>query len=141
RTVGSGGVLILGVDRRKDAAVLHAAYDDAHGVTAAFNRNILRRINRELGADFDVASFRHVALFNDDASRIEMHLESTRDQCVRVAGHTFDFTRGETIWTESSYKYDEGQLATVASAAGFRVDRLWTDANDLFWVSALTAAS
>jgi uncharacterized SAM-dependent methyltransferase len=132
---------VIGVDRRKDAAVLHAAYDDPQGVTAAFNRNVLRRINRELGADFDLASFRHVAFFNDDASRIEMHLESTRDQSVRVAGNSFDFVRGETIWTESSYKYDEDQLATVASAAGFRVDRLWTDANDLFWVGALTAAS
>jgi len=141
RTVGTGGALVIGVDRRKDAAVLHAAYDDPQGVTAAFNRNLLRRINRELGADFDLASFRHVAFFNDDASRIEMHLESTRDQSVRVAGNTFDFVRGETIWTESSYKYDEDQLATVASAAGFRVDRLWTDANDLFWVGALTAAA
>ncbi len=141
RTVGTGGALVIGVDRRKDAAVLHAAYDDPQGVTAAFNRNVLRRINRELGADFDLASFRHVAFFNDDASRIEMHLESTRDQSVHVAGSTFDFARGETIWTESSYKYDEEQLATVASAAGFRLDRLWTDANELFWVGAMTAAS
>jgi L-histidine Nalpha-methyltransferase len=141
RTVGTGGALVIGVDRRKDAAVLHAAYDDPHGVTAAFNRNVLRRINRELGADFDLASFRHVAFFNDDASRIEMHLESTREQSVLVAGNTFDFTQGETIWTESSYKYDEEQLATVASAAGFRVDRLWSDENELFWVGAMTAAS
>jgi dimethylhistidine N-methyltransferase len=141
RTVGSGGALVLGVDRRKDAAVLHTAYDDPHGVTAAFNRNILRRINRELDADFDLASFRHLAFFNDDASRIEMHLESTRDQTVRVAGNAFDFTQGETIWTESSYKYDEEQLATVAGAAGFTVDRLWSDDNDLFWVGAMTAAS
>ena len=139
RTVGSGGALVLGVDRRKDPAVLHAAYDDPHGVTAAFNRNILRRINRELDADFDLASFRHVAFFNDDASRIEMHLESTREQTVRVAGNTFDFSRGETIWTESSYKYDEEQLATVAGAAGFAVDRLWSDDNELFWVGAMTA--
>ncbi len=141
RTVGSGGALVIGVDRRKDAAVLHAAYDDPHGVTAAFNRNVLRRINRELGADFDLASFRHVAFFNDDASRIEMHLESTREQTVNVAGNAFEFAHGETIWTESSYKYDEQQLATVASAAGFRVDRLWTDANGLFWVGAMTAVS
>lgn len=140
RTVGLGGALILGVDRRKDLALLHAAYDDPHGVTAAFNRNILRRINRELGADFDLASFRHVAFFNDDASRIEMHLESTADQTVHVAGNVFRFARGETIWTESSYKYDEQQLATIASAAGFRVERLWTDARRLFWVAAMTAA-
>ena len=86
RTVGTGGALVIGVDRRKDAAVLHAAYDDPQGVTAAFNRNVLRRINRELGADFDLASFRHVAFFNDDASRIEMHLESTRDQSVQRGG-------------------------------------------------------
>jgi dimethylhistidine N-methyltransferase len=141
RTVGSGGALVIGVDRRKDAAVLHAAYDDPHGVTSAFNRNLLRRINRELGADFDLGLFRHVAFFNDDASRIEMHLESTAHQVVRVAGSTFEFAAGETIWTESSYKYDEEQFANVASAAGFRVERLWTDANELFWVGAMTATS
>jgi len=141
RIVGSTGALVLGVDRRKNVDTLNAAYDDKLGVTAEFNLNMLRRINRELGADFDLSSFRHVAFFNDDASRIEMHLESTRDQAVRVAGNTFDFVRGETIWTESSYKYDEEQLSTVATAAGFRVDRLWTDANGLFWVAALTAVS
>lgn len=141
RTVGSGGALVMGVDRRKDAAVLHAAYDDARGVTAMFNRNVLRRINRELGADFDLASFRHVAFFNDDASRIEMHLESTADQTVHVAGRTFEFETGETIWTESSYKYDEEQLAAIAGAAGFRVERLWTDAKGLFWVTAMTAVA
>jgi dimethylhistidine N-methyltransferase len=139
RTVSWDGALVLGVDRRKDPAVLHAAYDDPHGVTAAFNRNILRRINRELGADFDLGSFRHVAFFNDDASRIEMHLESTVEQTVHIAGASFEFAQGETIWTESSYKYDEEQLATIASAAGFRVDRLWTDAKGLFWVAAMTA--
>lgn len=141
RTVSWDGALVLGVDRRKDAAVLEAAYDDAGGVTAAFNLNVLRRINCELGADFDLARFRHVAFFNDDASRIEMHLESTTDQTVHVAGRTFEFATGETIWTESSYKYDEDQLATIAGAAGFRVERLWTDAKGLFWVTAMTAVA
>lgn len=141
RTVSWDGALVLGVDRRKDPAILNAAYDDARGVTAMFNRNILRRINRELGADFDLASFRHVAFFNDDASRIEMHLESTTDQTVHVAGRTFEFEAGETIWTESSYKYDEEQLAAIAGAAGFRVERLWTDAKGLFWVAAMTAVA
>ena len=141
RTVSWDGALVLGVDRRKDPAILNAAYDDAQGVTEMFNLNILRRINREFGADFDLASFRHVAFFNDDASRIEMHLESTTDQTVHVAGHTFEFVTGETIWTESSYKYDEEQLAAIAGAAGFRVERLWTDANGLFWVAAMTAVA
>lgn len=141
RAIGLGGALVIGVDRRKDPRVIEAAYNDALGVTAAFNRNVLRRINRELDADFDPARFRHVAFFNDDASRIEMHLESTVDQTARVAGRPFAFAKGETIWTESSYKYDEDQLSTVAGAAGFRIDRLWTDARELFWVAAMTAES
>jgi len=140
RSVGAGGALVLGVDRRKSAAVLDAAYDDRAGVTAAFNLNVLRRINRELGADFDLSRFRHRAFFNDDASRVEMHLESVVPQTVQVAGERFEFAAGETIWTESSYKYDEEQLATVANAAGFRIERLWTDAGDLFWVGFLVAS-
>ncbi|HTI62560.1 MAG TPA: L-histidine N(alpha)-methyltransferase [Gemmatimonadaceae bacterium] len=139
RTVGPGGMLVLGVDRRKDTATLHAAYDDPHGITAAFNLNMLRRINRELGADFDVRKFQHLAFFNDQAGRVEMHLVSTEDQVVHVAGTSVEIARSETIWTESSYKYDEEQLANVVGSAGFSVERLWTDRNDHFWVSVLVA--
>ena len=139
RTVGSGGLLVLGVDRRKDPALLHAAYDDRDGVTAAFNLNMLRRINRELRADFDPRRFQHLAFFNDQASRVEMHLVSTEDQVVQIGGERVDIARSETIWTESSYKYDEEQLANVVGSAGFSLERLWTDANAYFWVSVLVA--
>ena len=139
RTVGPGGMLVLGVDRRKDPALLHAAYDDREGVTARFNLNMLRRINRELGADFDVRKFQHLAFFNDQASRVEMHLVSTEDQVVRIADATIEIARSETIWTESSYKYDEEQLANVVGSAGFAVERLWTDERSYFWVAVLVA--
>ena len=139
RVVGTGGALVMGVDRRKRVDVLHAAYNDRLGVTAEFNLNMLLRINRELQADFDLSRFRHRAFFNDEASRIEMHIESLVDQQVHVAGARIPFAAGETIWTESSYKYDEEQLATVVGAAGFRVGRLWTDTSGNFWVAFLTA--
>ena len=140
RAVGPDGALILGVDRRKDARMLHAAYNDRAGVTAAFNVNVLARLNRELGATFDLSRFRHVAHFNAAASRIEMHLESTAAQTVRVGGETVGFEPGETIWTESSYKYDRGMLDRVTAAAGFEIRRLWTDARERFWVAFLTPA-
>lgn len=139
RVVGANGALVLGVDRRKNADVLEAAYDDRRCVTAEFNRNVLRRINRELGADFDLEKFRHRAFFNDDASRIEMHLESLERQCVNVGGVRIPFNAGETIWTESSYKYDERQLSAVVNAAGFRVEQLWTDTGNRFWVGYFAA--
>jgi len=139
RAVGPGGMLLLGVDRRKDAATLDAAYDDREGVTAAFNLNVLRRINRELNADFDLRRFRHHAFFNETAGRVEMHLEATVAHEVDVGGTRIAFSRGETIWTESSYKYDRDQLATVTNAAGFTIERLWTDADDRFWVALLGA--
>ena len=137
RTVGPSGAVILGVDRRKDSRILNAAYDDAAGVTAAFNLNLLRRINRDLGADFDLSAFRHRAFFNERASRIEMHLESLCAQRVHIAGRVIEFDEGETIWTESSYKYDEESLASLLCAAGLRVTRRWTDANDWFWIAFL----
>lgn len=136
-TVGSRGALILGVDRRKDPSILHAAYNDAAGVTAAFNLNLLTRLNRELNATFDLATFRHFAAFNDDASRIEMHLESTVAQRVYVAGTPVDFERGETILTECSYKYDLEFLEAVIRPAGFRIQELWTDDRNWFWVGFL----
>jgi dimethylhistidine N-methyltransferase len=136
-TVGPNGALILGVDRRKAKRVLDAAYDDRDGVTAAFNLNLLTRLNRDYDADFDVARFRHRAFFNREASRVEMHLESLDAQTVRVAGERIRFERGETIWTESSYKYDGPRLDALAAAAGFRVAKRWTDSGRRFWVVAL----
>jgi dimethylhistidine N-methyltransferase len=139
-TVGPRGALILGVDRRKDAGVLHAAYNDAAGVTGAFNLNLLTRINRELAGTFDAAHFRHRAWFNDEASRIEMHIESLRAQCVRVAGARVAFEAGETIHTECSYKYDLPRLEALVRAAGFRIERLWTDEREWFWEAFLAPA-
>ncbi len=141
QTIGPSGALILGVDRRKDVATLHAAYNDAEGVTAAFNLNVLARINRELAGTFDLSRFSHRAFFNDAESRIEMHLESLSDQIVVVAGEEVAFTRGETIWTESSYKYDRPRLASLVQAGGFQIDQLWTDPNDRFWVAYLIGAA
>lgn len=136
-TVGPEGALIMGVDRRKDPAILHAAYNDSAGVTAAFNLNILARLNREFDASFDLGMFRHHAWFNDALSRIEMHLESIRPQRVHVAGTPIDFAEGETILTECSYKYDEAFLEAVIRPAGFRIEELWTDARGWFWVGFL----
>lgn len=139
-TVGPSGAMILGVDRRKDARTLEAAYDDARGVTAAFNLNMLTRLNREMNGQFDLASFRHRARWNDAASRIEMHLESHVAQTVMVAGEQVTFEAGETIWTECSYKYDLARLEQLISAAGFDLDRLWTDEDERFWIAYLTVA-
>jgi dimethylhistidine N-methyltransferase len=140
RAVGRDGALLLGVDRRKDARVLHAAYDDRDGVTAAFNLNVLARLNRELGADFDLGAFRHRAVWNARASRVEMHLVSTTAQAARVAGALVTFAPGETVWTESSYKYDRPRLDRLVARGGFRAERLWTDAGERFWVALLGAA-
>ncbi|MFN2398164.1 MAG: L-histidine N(alpha)-methyltransferase [Gemmatimonadaceae bacterium] len=140
RTVGPAGSLVLGVDRRKDAATLKAAYDDAARVTAAFNLNMLHRLNRELGADFDLERFAHRAFFRASASRVEMHLASLGRQTVHIAGERITFDAGETIWTESSYKYDEAALDALVTSAGFRILRLWTDAAERFWVAYLDAS-
>jgi L-histidine Nalpha-methyltransferase len=141
RAVGPDGALVLGVDRVKCAPVLHAAYNDAQGVTAAFNRNVLARLNRELRADFRLERFTHRALFNEVERRIEMHLVSTVAQTVTVAGARILFEAGETIWTESSYKYDRARLDALATAGGFTITRLWTDAASRFWVAFLHATS
>ena len=137
RAIGPSGGLILGVDRRKDERILDAAYNDRRGITAEFNLNLLRRLNREVDAEFDLSAFRHRAFFNSDASRIEMHLESVRDQIVRIADQHLWFVKGETIWTESSYKYDEDGFATLVAAAGFRLVKRWTDEREWFWIAFL----
>ncbi len=130
--LGDASSFLVGVDMRKDPAILLPAYDDARGVTAAFNLNLLVRLNREAGADFDVAAFAHRAEWNDEASRIEMHLVSLRDQSVRVAGQAIRFRRGETIHTENSYKYAPERFVALAEAAGWRGAGLWTDPASLF---------
>lgn len=132
--VGNNGMFLVGVDLLKDPHTLEAAYNDARGVTAAFNLNLLERFNRELGADFDLSAFRHLAFFNSARSRIEMHLESLRDQTVTVSGTQIDFRAGETIHTESSYKYSPEQFDELVSRTGFRRRRFWTDENRNFGV-------
>ena len=136
--LGAGGAMVLGVDRRKDATVLNAAYNDARGVTAEFNLNMLTRLNRDVGADFDTSAFEHVAFFNEEASRIEMHLRSRVEQSVCVGNTAVHFAEGESIWTESSYKYDRDALEGLVAAAGFSIVGLWTDQADKFWVAYLS---
>lgn len=127
KLAGPGGGLVIGVDLRKEKAVLGAAYDDPIGVTAAFNLNLLARINRELGANFDVRGFRHVAFYAEDRGRIEMHLESLKDQVVHIGDVAFAFGIGETIHTENSYKYSVPEFQALASCAGFSPRDCWVD--------------
>jgi dimethylhistidine N-methyltransferase len=136
-TCGQGGALLIGVDLKKDPSVLHRAYNDRDGLTAEFNLNLLRRINRELDCDFDPGSFRHHAFYDHEKSRVEMHLISDRDQAVHLSGHTISFAAGESIWTESSYKYDLKDFERIASRAGFNVEHVWTDERQWFSVQYL----
>jgi L-histidine Nalpha-methyltransferase len=131
-----GDCLLLGVDLVKDESVLLRAYDDAAGTTAAFNRNLLTRLNRELAADFDPAAFAHRALWNPSRSRIEMHLESRIAQRVRLSAleQEIDFDAGETIHTENSYKFQPGQAESMLAAAGFEPAACFTDARGWFAV-------
>jgi len=137
RSLRAGDALLLGADLRKPASVLVPAYDDARGVTAAFNLNLLVRLNRELGADFDVARFRHVARWNARRSRMEMFLESTARQRVVIAalGAAVTFARGERIHTESSYKLTKTAIRLLLARAGFRVEARWEDARRWFAVT------
>jgi dimethylhistidine N-methyltransferase len=134
---GDGGGLLIGVDLRKDQKILEAAYNDAAGVTAAFNLNLLRRLNRELGADFELDAFEHIARWNAELGRVEMHLASRKDQIVRIDGETIEFSAGETIHTENSHKYSLDEFAELAGEAGFTIARVWTDPADLFSVQHL----
>jgi L-histidine N-alpha-methyltransferase len=136
----AGGPLIIGVDLRKDLSVLLPAYNDAAGVTADFNLNLLVRINRELGGTFDLRAFRHEAVWNEADSRIEMHLVSRKSQDVTAAGRTFHFSEGEHVHTENSCKYDLGAFAKLAGQAGWRVARVWTDPQGWFSLQELDAA-
>jgi dimethylhistidine N-methyltransferase len=133
----SGGALLIGVDLRKDPALLHAAYNDAAGVTAEFNLNVLARLNRELGADFDLERFRHDAVYDHAKGRIEMRLVSTAAQRVRIAGHEISFAPGEYIITEHSHKYSVDEFRELARRAGFTPDATWVDDDNLFSVHFL----
>ena len=134
---GPGGGLLIGVDLKKDPAVLHRAYNDSDGITAAFNLNILERINRELDSDFDPEYFEHYAFYNHSKGRVEMHLISQKDQMVHLDDAAIDFAEGETIWTESSYKYRLDEFERMAAEAGWRVARVWTDDRQWFSVQYL----
>ncbi len=134
RVIGPGGAVLIGVDLRKDRRVLEAAYNDSKGVTAAFNMNLLARINRELGADFDLDGFRHRARYDEAAGRVDMHLVSLKRQSVHVDGETFAFGKDEAIHTESSYKYALEEFQALGRDAGFTPVESWTDENRLFSV-------
>jgi dimethylhistidine N-methyltransferase len=138
RLLGAGAHLIVGIDLIKDERVLHAAYNDAAGVTAAFNLNLLRRINREFGADFALERFRHKAFFNRAQQRIEMHLESRVAQNVLLCDRLIAFAPGETIHTESSYKYTVESFQALAAQAGWSPAAVWTDSKEYFSLHALT---
>jgi len=136
-----GGALLLGADLIKDPDVLHAAYNDAQGVTAAFNLNLLARANRELGADFALEQFAHSAFYNAPQQRIEMHLMSRCRQQVAFGGNSYDFDEGETLHTENSYKFTITGLRALAAHAGFRPGPVWTDEKRLFSLHWLNAPS
>jgi dimethylhistidine N-methyltransferase len=138
---GANGGLLIGVDLKKDPLMLHRAYNDALGITAAFNLNILRRLNRELGANFVPDQFRHYAFYNPVFARVEMHLVSLTEQSVWVGNVKIHFDRGESIWTEASYKYNPPEFARLAAAAGWRVEQIWTDDRGLFSVQYLSLAA
>jgi dimethylhistidine N-methyltransferase len=135
--LGMDGRLIIGVDLKKDKATIERAYNDAKGVTADFNLNLLARINREIEPAFDLGSFSHAAHYNDREGRIEMHLVSRRDQRFEIRGHRFAMRASETIHTENSYKYSAIQFQTLARCSGWKPLRVWTDPPELFSVHEL----
>jgi dimethylhistidine N-methyltransferase len=132
--------MLIGTDLKKDANVLHAAYNDSRGVTAAFNLNVLARINRELGGNFDLRRFAHYAFYNARRGRIEMHLISLENQIVKISRNQFRFERGESIHTENSYKYSRNGFRALAANAGLAQSRCWSDRKGLFALHALQAA-
>jgi len=132
-----GGGLLIGVDLKKDPSVLHHAYNDPQGVTAAFNLNLLERINRELNSDFQPESFEHYAFYNPREGRVEMHLVSLKDQTVHLDNVTIPFASGESILTESSYKFNLDEFEQLAAVAGFKVEHVWTDKQQWFSVQYL----
>jgi len=129
--------MLVGVDHKKDTQVLEAAYNDAQGITIEFNKNILKRINRELDADFDIGVFKHKAFYNEEKGRVEMHLVSTEDQRVRIDGEDIYFEKGESIHTENSYKYSIKEFETLVSD-WYAVEKVWTDDKDYFSLQYLS---
>lgn len=138
--LGDGSAFLVGFDLAKEPDLLIAAYDDAQGVTAAFDKNLLVRMRRELGAEVDPDSFRHEARWNADESRVEAHLVSLRDQSIRVDGQTFPLAAGETIHTENARKFTSESIGALAEAAGWRVERLWTSPPPAVALALLRAA-
>jgi dimethylhistidine N-methyltransferase len=138
--LGDGAQMIIGVDLEKDERVLYDAYNDSAGVTARFNLNVLVRINRELGGNFDLSAFTHRSIYNRDRHRIEMHLISRKAQNVRILGNNFSFRPGESIHTENSYKYSLDRFTALARNSGWSVRESWTDPARMFSVHALTAS-
>jgi dimethylhistidine N-methyltransferase len=138
--LGGGARMIIGVDLEKDERVLYHAYNDAAGVTARFNLNVLVRINRELGGNFDLSAFSHRSIYNRDRHRIEMHLISRKAQSVRILGKNFSFHPGESIHTENSYKYSLERFTALARDSGWTVRESWTDKDKMFSVHALLAS-
>jgi len=141
RLVQPDGALVIGVDLKKDPTVLHAAYNDGQGITAAFNLNLLERLRTELGAELDPKTFRHHAFYNAPRGRIEMHLVSRRAQEIRVLGRRFQFEPGESIHTENSYKYSVAEFHALARRAGLQPRQVWLDAAHLFSVHYLNVIS
>ena len=130
--VGVGGGLLIGVDLKKEESILNAAYNDAQGITAEFNLNLLSRINHELGGDFDIEAFQHEAFYNSEAGRIEMHLTSCLPQTVTVGDESISITEQESIHTENSYKYSVEEFSSLAGLAGFDLINVWKDEDNLF---------
>jgi dimethylhistidine N-methyltransferase len=138
--LGRGAQMIIGVDLEKDERILYDAYNDAAGVTARFNLNVLVRANKELGGNFNLSAFTHRAIYNRERHRIEMHLISRKAQTVRILGRSFAFRAGESIHTESSYKYSVERFVALARGSGWKPTASWTDAGGMFSVHALVAA-
>ncbi|MBI5721948.1 MAG: L-histidine N(alpha)-methyltransferase [Burkholderiales bacterium] len=141
RVVGAGALMVIGIDHTRDPARMVRAYDDAAGVTAAFNKNLLVRINRELRGDFDAEAFHHVARFDSEQRRIEMHLVSARTQRATVLGRAFDFAIGQSIHTENSYKPSPFQFLAMAHRAGWRQEQLWVEGAAGYAVHVLQSVS
>jgi dimethylhistidine N-methyltransferase len=139
-TLGDKGMMLIGVDTKKHESMLNAAYNDAAGLTADFNLNLLQRMQQELNADLDPDVFEHRAFYNIEQGRIEMHLVSTREQTFRLNGHRFDFKKGETLHTENSYKYSPGEFIGLATKNGFTQVRHWVDDDGLFAIYLLAVA-
>ncbi|PVV13018.1 MAG: L-histidine N(alpha)-methyltransferase [gamma proteobacterium symbiont of Ctena orbiculata] len=139
-TVGEEGMMLIGVDTKKSEQVLHAAYNDAAGLTADFNLNLLQRMQQELNADIDPGVFEHLAFYNGEEGRIEMHLVSTQQQTLRLNGHRFEFEEGETLHTENSYKYSPTEFINMVIDNGFKEVRHWVDDDGLFAIYLVAVA-